>query len=115
MKTKRLLMALMCLAVFALSSNAKVIYVSYSGSNTNDGTSWSKAYLTPDTAKVRALAGDEIWVLGDADGLEGYNVYTFTSSTPGAGKEAFQTGDVNWYGGFKGDETSLNQRQLIDT
>jgi len=114
MKTKRLFSALLCLTAFALVTNAKTIYVSYNGNNTNDGTSWAKAILTPDTARVRAAAGDNIWVLGDPDGINGYNIYTFKSSTPGDGKQAFQTGDLNWFGGFKGNETSLSQRQLAD-
>ncbi len=114
MKTKRLFLAFTALFAIALGSNAKVIYVSYNGSNSNDGTSWTQAYLTPDTARVRAVAGDQIWVQGDVDGMEGYNIYTFTSSTAGAGNEAFKTGDVNWYGGFNGNESALSQRQLID-
>ena len=107
MKTKRLFSALLCLTSFALIANAKTIYCSYNGSNTNDGTSWAKAVASIDTAKVRAAAGDNIWVQGDADGLTGYNSYTRTSTEAGQGKEALSFADLNVFGGFKGDETSL--------
>jgi hypothetical protein len=114
MKTKRLFTALLCLAAFALVANAKTIYVSYNGNNTNNGLSWSTAVLSLDTAKVRAAAGDNIWVQGDADGVSGYNLYTRTSTEAGQGKESLSFGDINVFGGFKGDETNLSQRQLID-
>ena len=114
MKTKRLFSTLLCLTAFALVTNAKTIYVSYNGNNTNNGLSWATAVLSPDTAKVRAVAGDDIWVQGDADGVSGYNSYFRTSTVSGQGNEAFKMGDFNWYGGFKGDETSLSQRQVLD-
>ena len=114
MKTKRLFTALMCLSVFALIANAKTIYCSYNGSNTNDGLTWAKAVASIDTAKVRASAGDNIWIQGDADGLTGYNSYTRTSTEAGQGKEAMSFGDMSVFGGFKGDETNLSQRQVID-
>ena len=114
MKTKRLLTALLCLTAFALVTNAKTVYCSYNGKDTNNGLSWATAVLSPDTAKARAAAGDDIWVQGDADGVSGYNSYSRTSSVSGQGNEAFKMGDLNWYGGFKGDETLLSQRQLVD-
>lgn len=114
MKTKRLLTALLCFAAFALIANAKTIYCSYSGSNTNNGLSWATAVASIDTAKVRASAGDNIWIQGDADGLTGYNSYTRTSTEAGQGKEAMSFADLNVFGGFKGDETDLSQRQVID-
>ena len=114
MKTKRLITALLCLTAFALVTNAKTIYCSYNGRDTNNGLTWATAVLSPDTAKVRAAAGDDIWVQGDADGVSGYNSYSRTSSVSGQGNEAFKMGDFNWYGGFKGDETTLSQRQFVD-
>jgi len=114
MKTKRLLTALLCLTAFALVTNAKTVYCSYNGKDTNNGLSWATAVLSPDTAKARAAAGDDIWVQGDADGVSGYNSYSRTSSVSGQGNEAFKMGDLNWYGGFKGNETALSQRQIVD-
>lgn len=114
MKTIRLLTTIFCMAAFAMVANAKTIYCSYNGSNNNDGLSWSKAVLSIDTAKVRAAAGDNIWIQGDVDGLSGYNSYIRTSTEPLAGKEALTFADVNVYGGFKGDETTLSQRQIAD-
>lgn len=114
MKTTRLFTTLLFIAAFAVIASAKTIYCSYNGNNTNDGLSWSKAVLSIDTAKVRAAAGDQIWIQGDAEGLTGYNLYARTSAEAGQGKEALSFGDVDVYGGFKGDETSLLQRQLLD-
>jgi hypothetical protein len=114
MKTKRLLTALLCLTAFVLVTNAKTVYCSYNGKDTNNGLSWATAVLSLDTAKVRAAAGDNIWVQGDADGVNGYNSYTRTSTEAGQGKEALSFADLNVFGGFRGDETNLSQRQVID-
>jgi hypothetical protein len=114
MKTKRLLAATLFFSAFALVTNAKTVYCSYNGSNNNNGLSWATAVLSLDTAKVRAAAGDNIWIQGDADGLSGYNSYTRTSTEAGQGKEALSIADLNVFGGFKGNETELSQRQLID-
>lgn len=114
MKTKRLFAALLCFAAFALVANAKTIYVSYDGNNLNNGLTWATAVLSIDTAKVRAAAGDQIWIKGDADGLSGYNSYSRTSTEAGQGKESLSFGDMDVYGGFKGDETNVSQRQLVD-
>lgn len=114
MKTKQLFLTVLCVMSIALVSNAKTIYVSYNGNNTNNGLSWATAVLSLDTARVKATAGDDIWIQGDADGVNGYNSYNQSSTVAGQGNEAWIITDYNVYGGFKGNETSLDQRQLID-
>ena len=56
---KRNLLLLLCLA-FVLSINAKVVYVTSTGSVGNDGSSWDKAVDKADWLIFRALAASEI-------------------------------------------------------
>ncbi len=90
-----------CIAVFvivlislSIAAQAKVIYVSTSGELGNDGSSWEQAIPDVRNAVELAETGDEIWVAaGD------YEVYRTVINK-----------DVQLYGGFKGNETSRDQR-----
>ncbi|MCE5324050.1 right-handed parallel beta-helix repeat-containing protein [bacterium] len=77
-------------------SPSRIIYVSKSGNNSNDGLSWDNAKLTVqegiDTASV---IGADVWV---AKGT--YNEYIVLSPY------------AYVYGGFSGTETSIEQRNL---
>lgn len=95
---KRNLLLLLCLA-FVLSINAKVVYVTSTGSVGNDGSSWDKAVDNLTTAMTKVVAGDEIWM---AKGTYVIN-------------ETLVLADyVDIYGGFAGTETAINQRVLED-
>lgn len=86
---------LLVLLMFAGLANATVYYVSATGSGT-DGLSWETAYQSPAAALAGApVAGDEVWV------KQG----TYVSATT----LNWKTG-INFYGGFVGAETALNQR-----
>ena len=58
---KRNLLLVLCSA-FALSMNAKIVYVTSTGSAGNDGSSWDKAVDNITTAMTKVTAGDEIWM-----------------------------------------------------
>ncbi|MEW6355229.1 MAG: choice-of-anchor Q domain-containing protein [Planctomycetota bacterium] len=82
---------------------APPIFVDWSATGANNGTSWADAYTDLQSALVGAVAGDIIWV---ADGT-----YTPDSASPGNRALSFKiTDDVAVYGGFAGTETSLGQR-----
>ena len=94
--------------VITVTIRAGVIYVDASHtSGTKDGSSWAKAYDTLTAALSAAQSGQEIWV---ADGVYYANP---PETTPVAGDkiESIQLrGNIAIYGGFSGDETSLDER-----
>lgn len=95
---KRNLLLLLCLA-FVLSINAKVVYVTSTGSVGNDGSSWDKAVDNLTTAMTKVTAGDEIWV---------------AKGTYIIGEKLVLADYVDIYGGFAGTETSIDQRVRED-
>lgn len=91
---------LLVLLMFAGLANAKVYYVSATGSGT-DGLSWETAYKSPAAALAGTpVAGDEVWV------KQG----TYVSATT----LTWKTG-INFYGGFTGTETARDQRSTDAT
>src|SRR5690349_3090286 len=94
------------LAVLALqatsAATAGVIYVRASAAGSNDGTSWTNAYVSLQAALEDADNGDEIWVAAG----------TYTPAVPpGPRSVAFELNrGVALYGGFAGTETGLEQR-----
>lgn len=94
------------LALFILITNistATVYYVTQNGSGLQNGSSWANA-SSSFTLQARinsAIAGDEIWVA--------CGTYLPTTTTNRTISFAMKNG-VAIYGGFKGTETSLQQR-----
>lgn len=86
---------MVCVVLLSMSQPActKVVYVSPTGSDGNDGLSWAKAKRTVKAALLAALPGDQVWVR--------YGVYVECITLKNG---------VSLYGGFRGDETSLSQR-----
>lgn len=74
--------------------DSKIVYVSLAGNN-NGGGSWSNAFTTVQAAIAVAKPGDQVWI---AEG-----------NYPGSVEINNRSG-LYIYGGFKGNETSLNQR-----
>lgn len=92
----------------APSASAVVRYVSPSG--TGDGSSWAKATGNLQAAINASVAGDEVWVAAGSyrpDSL--INPKKITSET------FFLKDGVSLYGGFAGNETSKEARQLKAT
>lgn len=101
------LMILAVVAVLGISAHAqnKIYYVSPAG--TGDGTSWSRTTTLTD-ALNRAVAGDQIW----AQGFETISTVNEIYITPDVNGFLLKSG-VQLYGGFKGDERSVNDRETL--
>ena len=85
----------------------RIIYVDTDAAGNNDGTNWTNAYTSFQSALNAASSGDIIWV---ANGT--YNPSQDTDGTTCTEKEfTFQMKNgVAIYGGFAGTETALNER-----
>jgi hypothetical protein len=78
------------------------IYVNFSAEGSNDGTSWSNAFTDLQDALAAAVSGDQIWVAAG----------TYKPTTSDRSIFFRLASGVKIYGGFAGDETQLNERQL---
>lgn len=88
-------------------NSKKKIYVNINAVGKNDGTSWTDAYTSFQTALDNALKGDTIWVAKGT--YKPSSAYDLTI----AGDRDFHFRMVNGvqiYGGFAGTETHINQR-----
>lgn len=96
---------LMALVLGASTINAATIFVDYSASGSNDGSTWADAYTILQSALDVAVSGDEIWVAKGA--------YLPTTKVVGTSDraKAFQMVDgVAIYGGFAGTESAVSER-----
>jgi len=111
MKTKRLLVAMImaCLAMTSFNELcAKTIYyVKVNG--TGNGTSWTNAAGNIQDMIEKAVVGDEIWVASGA-----YYPTKQTDANDVRSKTFLMKNGVNLYGGFVGNETSINSRAKSD-
>ena len=78
------------------------IFVNANATGANNGTSWTDAYLSLQDALSASISGDQIWVAAG----------TYTPGPEGSPRTVtFQlVAGVVVYGGFAGNETSLDQR-----
>ena len=108
-KTLRTLYILMAFALLPACAAAQGTryYVALEAAETGDGSSWDNA-MTLTNALNTAKANDEIWVKGYED-LDNSNFYF----VPTTAVYTLESG-VKLYGGFKGDETSIDEREVID-
>ncbi len=110
MKTTRLFSLLLLLALLTTTVHAQTrYYVDWDAEGSDTGTSWANAYLKLQTALALAVDGDEIWVAAGT-----YYPDEGTGQTEDDLSSNFQliTG-VSIYGGFYGDETTLDQRDVM--
>ena len=91
---------LFLVAVSAVMAQSEIYYVSPTGNG--DGSSWANT-MSLESALAAAKAGDQIWVQGSESGT----IYT----APAAGF-TLKSG-VQLYGGFKGDETTIDARETL--
>jgi len=109
---KKLITLMLCISAFVIIANAKTLYVNAAtGSDGNNGTSWITAYKTIAFAQAHGgiNAGDNLWIAGGST----YSIPSAASNLT-AQSISLSQWSYNWYGGFKGDETSLSQRPLAD-
>lgn len=102
--------ALMAVALFmgsAAMAQSKTYYVSPAQKGTGDGLSWANA-TTLTNALNNAVAGDQIWVQG-FEQIDATDKLYITPNTDGFTLES----GVQLYGGFKGDETTLDARETL--
>jgi hypothetical protein len=109
---KKIITLILCLASFIGAANAKLYFIDpVSGNNANNGLTWSTAVksIYGYTQLAGIADGDSIWAKGG----------TITESALTGGITTGFTylrslGNKNFFGGFKGDETSISQRPLVD-
>lgn len=95
------------LALGSLSASAQtVLYVNVDASGAANGSSWTDAYTSLETAIQAAVSGDEIWV---AAGVY-YPTNDYGLGAGSRGKHFRLKNGVQVFGGFKGTETNRNKR-----
>jgi len=101
---KKLFTLALCIAIFTTMANATIYYVDPAlGSDSNDGLTWNTALSTVNEAFLKASANagiDDIFIKGE----------TIFFDAPWA----VGNSQENYYGSFKGNETSPSQRPLKD-
>ena len=82
---------------------AQTIYVDQAATGENDGTSWANAYTDLQSAIANAEPNDEVWVAAG----------TYLPTTDDDRDISFSIKEfVQFYGGFAGDETEREQRDV---
>lgn len=89
------------LAILPTTLFSQKIHVNQAATAGGDGSTWDKAFQQLETALVAAQPGTEIWVAAG----------TYRNTTAAALNKGFEAkSGVKMYGGFKGTETDLAQR-----
>lgn len=106
MKTSKIMVFTLLFFFVIPITNAATIYVKINAPGGN-GTSWSQAFNNLQSALSAASAGDQIWIAAG----------TYKPSMPNSGDPHLKTfslpNNVSLYGGFKGNESSLSQRNPL--
>ncbi len=98
-----------CFMTAMASAQSGTIYrVSPAGAGTQDGSSWDNT-MTLQAALAKAQAGAQIWVKGFDEITDRTQLYI----TPDQSGFVLQSG-VQLYGGFKGTENGLDEREISD-
>ncbi|HMN97729.1 MAG TPA: hypothetical protein PKC43_13050, partial [Phycisphaerales bacterium] len=88
--------------VLSVASHGVEIFVDPSATGADDGTSWTDAFVSLQSALGAADTDDEVWIKA--------GVYKPTSGSDRS--ESFVVGGFPVYGGFAGTESATNQRNL---
>ena len=98
---------ILTLGIFlSLSLKASIIYINYSATGSNNGTSWANAYISFQSALNGAVSGDQIWVSKGT--YKPSNDYGMGGGSRYYHFEMIEGGAI--YGGFAGTESSVSQR-----
>ena len=100
------LCVMMITVLFPMGAQATRYYVTVDAKATGTGQSWDTP-MPLATAIQRAVAGDELWLLGYS---EGGREHSYVVPKDGYTLKA----GVRLYGGFAGTETDIDQRAVID-
>jgi len=109
--TRRFIGTFLALLGF-MSLNAKVLYVDADAAGADDGSSWQDAYLNLSVAIEAAQSGDQVWVAAGIYYPTSQPNYPVGSADPRFNHFTLKNG-VSLYGGFAGDETRVDQRDLV--
>lgn len=92
---------LLTILIIHSTLQAQVIYVNAAASGSNNGSSWTNAYINLQDALTNALPGNQLWVAAG----------TYRPAPANYTDSCFNLKNgIEIYGGFSGSETSLNQR-----
>jgi len=100
-----ILLTLLCASVSAMAQS-KIYYVSPTGGG--NGSSWQSTMTLADALNA-AQAGDQIWVQGFEQITKAGQLYT----VPDQAVSFSVKSGVQLYGGFKGTEKSINDRETL--
>ncbi len=100
------LVSVLSLGQVSQASASTIIYVKYNAPGSNNGTSWTNAYKSLQSALSATTSGDQIWVAAGTYKPTALRV----SGVPRSATFRLKNG-VAIYGGFAGTETSLSQRK----
>ena len=97
------------LSIFAISSfSATITYVKHDASGSGDGSSWTNAYTTMQPAIEAATSSDQVWVAAGT-----YKPISWPNGGSVDREKHFSLRNgVAVYGGFSGNESSLDQRNI---
>ena len=96
------------LVLMTASAFGKTVYVKQASATSVNGNSWASAYNNLQTAIDNAISGDQIWV---CTGTYKPTKFIDENSVADSRSRAFMLkGGVSIYGGFSGNENSLDQR-----
>ena len=102
------LLTILVVSATYINSHAATIYVKHNASGSNNGTSWTNAYTSLQSAISNASSGDEVWV---AAGTYKPSAYPPGRTSTNTREYAFYLeSGVDYYGGFDGTETTRSQR-----
>ena len=91
--------------------HAATIYVKHNASGSNNGNSWTNAYVALQDAINAASSGDELWV---AAGTYKPTRLPSTGATSSSSRDLsfYLDKNIKIYGGFAGTESTLSQRNI---
>ena len=94
-------------------SHATIRYVKHNASGSNNGNSWTNAYVALQDAINAASSGDELWV---AAGTYKPTRIPSTGATSSSSRDLsfYLDKNIKIYGGFAGTETLLSQRNISE-
>jgi hypothetical protein len=100
---KHIYTLLFTILVFCQATAQTRYYVNQAATGGNNGTSWVSAFTKLEAALGLATANDEIWVAAGT---------YYPTSTNDRNTSFLPQSGVKLYGGFKGDETAIDQRNI---